>query len=216
MNKKLIIFFLLLSTSIGINSQRLKTEEIIKLSEKYLLDAVGENLFQYFKPTENISYYKLPANRFGFENSKLLKKNRRIRKNWTSIIVFWHFNYPKIDGIRSGVLVKINKQLELLEPIGLEFVPEFVWENRTSDFITIQEAIKIGNQILTKTKFDRTEPKLSFDNKRKEYIYTIINKLTNKKDIYGKESGITEILEINALTGKPYELKKGYHGIIIR
>jgi len=216
MNKKLIIFFLLLSTSFGINAQKLKTEEIIKLSEKYLLDAVGENLFQYFKPTENISYYKLPANRFGFENSKLLKKNRRIRKNWTSIIVFWHFNYPKVDGIRSGVWVKINKQLELLEPIELEFVPEFVWENRISDFITIQEAIEIGNQNLTKTKFDRTEPKLSFNNKRKEYIYTIINKLTNEKDIYGKVRGITEILEINALTGKPYELKQGYHGIIIR
>jgi len=216
MNKSIVIFALLLFTSFGINAQRLKTEEIINLSEKYLLDAVGENLFQYCKPTDDISYYKLPANRFGFENSKLLKKNRRIRKNWTSIIVFWHFDYPKVDGVRSGVWVKINKQLELHEPIELDFIPEFVWKNNPSDFITKERAIEIGNGELTKTEFERTEPKLSYDNKRKKYIYTIINKLTNEKDIFGKEQGITEILEIDALTGKPYELKQGYHGIIIR
>jgi len=216
MNRNNSTLILILFLSIGLNAQRLKTQDIIDLSEKYLIEAVGQGLFEYFKPTENISYYKLPANRFGFENSKLLKKNRRIRKNWTSILVFWHFNYPEVDGIRSGVWVKINKQLELYEPIELDFIPKFVWEKRTCDFITIEEAIEIGKQNLTKTKFDRTKPKLSFDSKRKEYIYKIINKLTSEKDIYGKERGMTEILEINALTGKAYELKQGYHGIIIR
>ena len=216
MNRNYSIFILLLFLSLGLNAQRLKTEEIKNLSEKYLREAVGQDLFQFFEPTENISYYKLPANRFGFENSKLLKRNRRIRKNWTSIFVFWHFNYPKVNGIRSGVWIKINKQLELYEPIEIDFIPKFVWEKRASDFITIEKATEIGNQNLTKTKFDRTKPKLSFDNKRNEYIYTIINKVTSEKDIYGKERGITEILEINALTGKPYELKQGYHGIIIR
>jgi|19_taG_2_1085344.scaffolds.fasta_scaffold12391_2 hypothetical protein len=216
MNRNYSIFILSLFLSLGLNAQRLKTEEIKDLSEKYLREAIGEDLFQYFEPTENISYYKLPANRFGFENSKLLKKDRRIRKNWTSILVFWHFSYPKVDGIRSGVWVKINKQLELYEPIELNFIPKFVWEKRACDFITIEEATEIGNQNLIKTKFDRTKPKLSFDNKRNEYIYTIINKLTSEKDIYGKERGMTEILEINALTGKPYELKQGYHGIRIR
>ena len=216
MNRNYSIFILLLFLSLGLNAQRLKTEEIKDLSEKYLREAVGKDLFQYFEPTENISYYKLPANRFGFENSKLLKKNRRIRKNWTSILVFWHFNYPEVDGIRSGVWVKINKQLELYEPIEQNFIPKFVLEKRACDFITIEKVTEIGNHNLTKTKFDRTKPKLSFDNKRNEYIYTIINKVTSEKDIYGKERGMTEILEINALTGKPYELKQGYHGIIIR
>lgn len=216
LNKNLIILIFLIFISSGIKAQRLNTEKIINLSEKYLLDAVGENLFQYFKLTENISYYKLPANRFGFENSKLLKKNSRIRKNWTAIFVFWHFDYPKVDGVRSGVWIKINKQLELLEPMDLDFIPKFVWGNKASDFISSEQAIEIGNKELTKTEFDRTKPKLSYDNRRKRYIYTIINKLTNEKDVFGKERGITEILEIDALTGKPYELKQGYHGIIIR
>ncbi len=215
MNRNYSIFILLLFLSLGLNAQRLKTEEIKDLSEKYLREAFGEDLFQYFEPTENISYYKLPANRFGFENSKLLKKNRRIRKNWTSILVFWHFNYPEVDGIRSGVWVKINKQLELYEPIELDFIPKFVWEKRPSDFISVEKAKLIGDKHLTKTEFGRENPKLKFDNKKSEYIYEIWNKKTQEIDLDGKKHGVLEIIKISALTGKLIEITNGYYGKIL-
>ncbi|TRZ45132.1 hypothetical protein [Robertkochia solimangrovi] len=216
MNLKYLVFISLLFVVFGLKAQRLKTEEIIELSEEFLIEAVGQDLFKYFKSTNNISCYTLPANRFGYKKSKLLKKNRRIRKNWTSIIVFWNFNYSGVEGVHSGVWVKLNKQLNLYEPIELDFIPKFVWENRASDFISVQKAIEIGNQHLTRTEFERTDPKLTYDRKRKKYIYRIINIITNTKGSSGREMGTTEILEIDALTGSTYELKYGYHGLIIR
>ncbi|WP_146035287.1 hypothetical protein [Formosa algae] len=193
----------------------MKTEEIIDLSAKYLREVVGEDLLKYFKPTENISYYKLPANRFGFENTKKLKKNRRIRKNWTKIWVFWNFNYPKVNGVRSGLWVKLNKQLELNEPIELDYIPKFVWEKRASDFISINKVKLIGDKNLTKTEFGRENPKLKFDDKKSEYIYEIWNKKTEEIDLDGKKHGVLEIIKISALTGKVIEITNGYYGKII-
>ncbi|PTX61926.1 hypothetical protein C8N46_10323 [Kordia periserrulae] len=216
MNKIHSIFIVIFLFTIEIHAQRLKTEDILDLSEKYLIESVGKDLFTYFKPTENISYYLLPANRLGYKKSKLLKKNHRIRKNWIGILVFWHFDYPKVEGVRSGVWVKISKQQKLYEPIELDFIPKFVWEKRDCDFITVQQAIEIGIKHLTQTKYGRELPTLSFDDKRKEYLYTIVNKLTSKKNRNGKESGMVEILEISALTGKVYELRHGYHGVLVR
>ena len=215
MNRNYSIFILLLLLSLGLNAQRLKTEEITDLSEKYLREAVGQDLLKYFKPTENISYYKLPANRFGFENTKKLKKNRRIRKNWTKIWVFWNFNFPEVSGVRSGLWVKINKKLELKEPIELDYIPKFVWKKRPSDFISVEKAKLIGDKHLTKTEFGRENPKLKFDDKRSEYIYEIWNKKTQEIDLDGKKHGVLEIIKISALTGKVIEITNGYYGKIL-
>ncbi|PNW25685.1 hypothetical protein BKP44_19375 [Formosa algae] len=215
MNRNYSIFTFIFFLSVLVHAQRLKTEEIIDLSAKYLREVVGEDLLKYFKPTENISYYKLPANRFGFENTKKLKKNRRIRKNWTKIWVFWNFNYPKVNGVRSGLWVKLNKQLELNEPIELDYIPKFVWEKRASDFISINKVKLIGDKNLTKTEFGRENPKLKFDDKKSEYIYEIWNKKTEEIDLDGKKHGVLEIIKISALTGKVIEITNGYYGKII-
>ncbi|MEL7270906.1 MAG: hypothetical protein AAGL34_15135 [Bacteroidota bacterium] len=211
MNRNYLIFILIIFLTVGVNAQRLKTEEIIALSEEYLREAVGQDLFKYFKPYANISHYKFPSNRFSYESFRNLKKNRRIRKNWTKIWVFWNFNYPEVDGVRSGFWVKINKQLKLHEPIELDFIPRFVWERRTSDFITVDEAKLIGDRSLTKTEFGREEPTLEFDDKTSEYFYEIRNRKTQEIDMYGRKHGVLEIIEIDALTGKIIEITNGYY-----
>ena len=206
MNRNYSLFIFLLLLTLGLNAQRLRTEKIIDLSENYLREAVGQDLLNYFEPTENISYYKLPANKFGFENTKKLKKHGRIRKNWTKIWVFWNFNYSEVNGVRSGLWIKLNKKLELIEPIELDYIPKFVWEKRPSDFISVEKAKLIGDKHLTKTEFGRENPKLKFDNKKSEYIYEIWNKKTQEIDLDGKKHGVLEIIKISALTGKVIEI----------
>lgn len=200
-----------------VNAQKSKTNDIIALSKELLTESVGTDLIKYFDFSEpNGSFYNLKKNRFGHVPRKSFEPHKRLRKNWTEIWVHWYFNYPRIKGVHSGLWVKLNSRLELIEPIELDFIPSFVWDNKPSNFISIERATEIGNSKLTQTEFERTEPKLSYDNKKKKYIYTIQNKLTSEKDNNGKERGILEILEIDAVTGKPYELIKGYHGIYIR
>jgi hypothetical protein len=215
MNKNYSIFILLLFLSLGLNAQRLKTQEIIDLSKKHLREAVGQDLLKYFEPFEDISYYTLPSNRFGFENMKDLRKNGRIRKNWTKIWVFWNFNYPLVDGVRSGLWVKLNKKLELIEPIELDYIPKFVWEKRPSDFISVEKAKLIGDKHLTKTEFGKENPRLKFDSRKSEYIYEIWNRKTQVIDSDGKKHGVLEIISINALTGKVIEITEGYYGKIL-
>ena len=215
MNRNYSLFIFLLLLTLGLNAQRLRTEKIIDLSENYLREAVGQDLLNYFEPTENISYYKLPANKFGFENTKKLKKHGRIRKNWTKIWVFWNFNYSEVNGVRSGLWIKLNKKLELIEPIELDYIPKFVWEKRPSDFISVEKAKLIGDKHLTKTEFGRENPKLKFDNKKSEYIYEIWNKKTQEIDLDGKKHGVLEIIKISALTGKVIEITNGYYGKIL-
>ncbi len=215
MNRNYSPFILLLLFTLGLNAQQLRTEKIIDLSEKYLREAVGQDLLKYFEPTENISYYKLPANRFGFENTKKLKKNGRIRKNWTKIWVFWNFNYPEVNGVRSGLWIKLNKKLGLIEPIELDYIPKFVWKKRPSDFISVEKAKLIGDKHLTKTELGRENPKLKFDDKKSEFIYEIWNKKTQEIDLDEKKHGVLEIIKISALTGKVIEITNGYYGKIL-
>lgn len=213
MDKSYPIFILSLFLSLGIKAQRLKTDEIIDLSEKYLTESVGHELIQYFDLAEpNGSYYKLQENRFGYNPTKHFKPKSKLKKNWTEIWVHWNFNFPKIKGVQSGLWVKLNKKLKLLEPIKLNFIPSFVWENRDSDFISIEQASEIGNRNLTKTEYGKERPKLRFDDKLGKYVYEISNKKTQKIDSSGKKHGVLEIVKLDALNGKFIETNYGYYG----
>lgn len=210
-----ITLIIILSCIIA-NAQRLKTNDIITLSKELLTESVGVDLIQYFdfsKP--NGSFYKLEKNRFGYEPTKSFEPNRALRKNWAEIWVHWNFNFPEIDGVRSGLWVKLNKNLELIEPIELDFIPTFVWENKPSDFIPIEKAKEIGEKNLTKTEFGTEQPKLTFDSQLKQYVYEIWNKKTQEIDSDGKKHGVLEIIKISALSGKVIEITNGYYGKII-
>jgi len=185
-------------------SQRLKAEDVNTLSKQHLLKAVGPDLMTYFKSTNDISYYTLPKNRYGYEKSKLLKRNKRIRKKWTYIYIFWHFKYPEIEGIRSGFWVKFDKELKLIEPINLDFIPPFLWNKEPSNFISKKEATQIGNQHLSMYKLERSAPKLTFDRRRKKYIYTLTNRLPNSANSWGLEYSCLEILVLSAVSGEVY------------
>jgi hypothetical protein len=214
MNRNYLVLLILL-LSIGLNAQKLKTQKIIDISEKYLEEAVGKNLLKYFNKTENISFYKLPENRFGFEKTKKLQKNGSVRRKWTKIWVFWNFNFPEIEGVRSGLWIKLNKKLELEEPIKLDFITKFVWEKRPSDFISIDKAKLIGDKHLTKTEFGKENPKLKFDDKKNKYVYVIFNKITQEIDKHGEKKGNLEIIKIDTLTGKVIKITNGYYGKIL-
>jgi len=210
MKKTVTLLFIL--TFLGLNAQRLKTEMIIEQSEMILRNIIGQDLIKYFAPTEGISFYRLKENRFGFVSTKKLKKNGKTRRKWIEIWVHWRFEYPSIQGLSSALWIKLDKNLNPLEPLELNIIPDFIWNNKPSNFISINDAEKIGERNLTRTNFGIDDLKLSFDSKLNMYVYEICNKKTQDLDSDGKKHGVLEIIKISALTGEVIEIIDGYYG----
>ena len=116
----------------------------------------------------------------------------------------------------NGTWLKLVKNLYLIEPINLSFIPHFLLENRKCDFITKQKALKIGIENFKESGIKINEPILIFNIETNSYVYRVENVLTKSKNIIGKDTGKTEVLIINPLSGKIIERIEGLYGIIIR
>jgi hypothetical protein len=208
------IFFLLIF--LNSKGQKLESNEVIKITENYLKEAVGERLIDYFNFSDpNGSFYKMQKSKNGYQPTKSLGRNKKIKRNYTEIWIHWNFNFPEIKGVNSGLWVKLDKDLKLLEPIELDFIPDFLWKNQKSDFIGFEKAKEIGSLKLTKPNFGTDEPQLKFDSKEKVYVYEIWNKVTESTEYDGKKHGKLEIIRINALTGQMLKNTSGYYGKIL-
>lgn len=210
---KIIIRIMLLQFVLASYGQKVKSNDAIRISEHYIKEAVGERLFSYFNfSSPNGSFYVMEKNRIGYTASKSLSPNKRIKKNFTEIWVHWNFNFPEIKGVRSGLWVKLDKDLKLLEPIELEYIPLFLWNNEPSNFIGIEKVKEIADTKITKPNYGTDAPVLNFDSKAKLYVYEIWNKITESIDDDGKKHGALEIMKIDALSGEVLEKASGYYG----
>lgn len=211
---KFKILFIFLIFPFIMFSQKIKTENIIKASNSILTLEVGQNLFKYFTVSEG-SYYKYRTNNNHETTEKFLSK-KGLHKNVTEIWILYHFECEELQNARSGLWVKLNEKLNLIEPLKIEFIPNFLKNNLPSNFITNENAEKIVEKSFKQKGFEISKPKLKFDEKKGKYIYFSINKVTKTKNANGKDCGETEIVEIDALNGELLSLEKGSYGIIIR
>lgn len=196
--------------------QKIKSNDAIQVSENYLREAVGERLITYFNFSKpNGSFYRIEKNRFGYQATKSLCPNKRIKRNFREIWVHWNFNFSELEGVNSGLWVKLDKELKLLESIELDFIPLFLWKNESTNFIGIEKAKEIARVNKTNPNFGTDEPKLMFYDKEKVYVYEIWNKITENVEYDGKKHGKLEILKVNALTGQLLEKTNGYYGKIL-
>ncbi|NHM02847.1 hypothetical protein [Flavobacterium difficile] len=211
---KLKFLFVYLIFPLSIFSQKIKTENIIKTTDSILTATIGENLFKYFTISEG-SFYKYKTNNNYNTTGKFLSK-RVLRKKVTEIWVLYHFQSEELQIVETGFWIKLNEKLNLIEPIKIDFIPDFLKNNSPSNFITIENAENIAIKSFKEKGFEISKPKLKFDEKKGKHIYYSINKVTKSKNAYGQDCGETEIIEIDAISGEVLSLIKGYYGLIIR
>ena len=205
--------FLLIFSFIINHAQNLKTSDVIKASDSILSKNINSELFHFFTVSDG-SYYK-----YSIDNSTKIGKfkyDKKLKKQIDEIWIHYHFKYPKIDGIKGGTWVKLDSKLNLIETISLEFIPNFLWKNQESNFISKELALKIAVENFKKDGIKIENPELFFDIKLKLYVYIITNKLNEYKNSAGKPSGNTEVIKINAENGNIAETFDGYYGLIIR
>ena len=210
---KSIIYIILLLPLLAY-TQKLETKEVIRVSDSILKSVVGENLFNHFDISEG-SYYKYKKKSTHNTYGKFLSK-KNLRKNVIEIWVLYHFEHEKLEGARSGLWIKLNENLKLIEPLAINFIPTFLQNNSESNFINNSKAEEIARKSFKENGFEISKPKLTFDEKSSKYLYYSINKVTKTKNENGQDAGETEIIGIDAITGEVVSLQKGYYGLIIR
>lgn len=209
----LILLFLLSSSCLTLSAQRLKTQYVIKVADSLLRENTNPEIFKHFLGYEG-SYQKFKEGKFYSTRSFIHKK--KLKRNVEEIWILYHFNYPKVDGLRHGAWIKLDKNLKLIEPINLNFIPEFLWKNRESNFISKQEALKIGIKNFKESGIKLNEPSLEFNKETNSFNFRVENVLTKSKNIMGKDTGEMEVLLIDPISGEIKERKKAIYGVIIR
>ena len=213
MNNKYLILTFCFFCILSVNAQRIETQEIIRISDSILLANTNGRIFDCFQISVG-SYYKYQSkNRLAI--GKFLEK-RKLKSNVKEIWVLYSFMCRE-EGVRGGVWVKLDNNLKLIEPLDLDFIPKFVWENRPSDFMTKQKALKQGISYFRNDGIAIWEPELEYNVKLKRYIYRITNVLTKAKDIFtGKDIGNAETAIIDAYSGELLDIQEWTYGLIIR
>ena len=182
--------------------------------DSLLKSQVGDRLFQYFSISDG-SYYSYVDKRNKNWTGKFLSKNR-LPKSFVTLNFLYHFNYPEIEGVRSGTWLIVDRDFKQINTLNLGFIPYFLKDDKPSNFISFDSSLIIAKNNFTQKGLVITTPELSYNNKLKLYTYTICNELTRTLNQAGKDSGEMEVIEINAVTGKIERLEKSYYGVIIR
>lgn len=194
-----------------LKGQSYDTRMIISKADSILRHTVNDSIYQYFK-FDSGSYYDYSGffrkcdfnkNYVGFLNGwgvKRLTQTKRTKGKFRNTDVRFHFEHPKIKEIRGMTFVKFDENLNLVEPLYLDFIPDFIKENRDCDFISNDTALKIAKDSLKQKGLYGIKPYLSYDFHRKRYTYEIDNALTEVKDAYGNNTGNMEVLIIDAIT----------------
>ena len=209
-----LIFIGLLLLSINATSQTTKTKQAVAIAGSILKTKIGDRLYQYFS-LSNGTYYTYVDRRKRQMTGKFLS-NKKLPRSFSTLNFLYHFDYPEIKGVRGGLWLIVDKNFKLLDTLNFDFIPSFLTQNKTSNFISIDTALTIAKANFKQKGFEITTPELAYNDKLKQYTFTTYNKLTKILNQAGKDSGEMEIVEINALTGKIERIDKGHYGLIIR
>jgi hypothetical protein len=171
---------------------------IIDKADSILKLRVGDRLHQYFKYDSNSYYeYKRFNNR---SHWKALIKSKKTKGKFINTDVRFYLDYPLIKGISGTAHIEFDSNLNLVGSLNLDFIPDFLLQNKDCDFISNESALKVASDSLKEKGLYEIKPYLHFDLQRKRYVYEINNTLTVKKDAFGNSHGDMEVLIIDAIT----------------
>lgn len=204
---RFIYFIICFTFYSSVFAKNISTDKVITVADSILVSKVGENLKKYFELSTDGSHYKYLVSNKRMETEQFLDL-KKIKKDVTEIWVLYHFNYTKIEGMKAGIWIKLDSNLQLIEEPNLNMVPEFLINTTAPSFISKKDAKAIALKIFTEKGADISEPKLQYVKKNEKYIYTIANK-TMKQNIREME-----IVELDVFTGKLLSKYESYNGLI--
>jgi len=205
MKKTLTILILILSFKNSFSQKKEINPEVIKKSEFYLKNAVGENLFKYFEISPWYTEYYQHKTK---ARKRIRKKNyTRKKKNYTNIKkVKFNLNHPdfQYEHIPKYSTVILDFDLNLIEKIDIDYIPKFLLENKPSNWLNERKIDSIAETKKMKKGIKPIRKTLFFDTKSKKYYWKITNQL-NEKSRFSCDVEVLEIDPVNGIVLKQYE-----------
>ncbi len=208
---------------ITLDGQNYDTQMIIQRADSILRQNINDSIYKYFV-YDSDSYYKFSGffrkSNFlqKYEGSlngwgtKRLLKSKRTKGHFIETDVRFKFNYTHFKGIKGIGFITFDSLLNLKEPPYLAFIPNFLWQQKSCDFLSYEKALNISKSSFKYKGIEPLSQYLEYDPKFKTYIFVIANTISKRKDIYGNYTGDNEIVIIDAVTGKVLDYYKGWYG----
>ncbi|MDV7140985.1 hypothetical protein R3X28_19010 [Maribacter sp. TH_r10] len=211
MKKTITILILILSFKSSFSQKKELEPEVIKKAEFYLKKAVGEDLFEYFELASwYIEYYQHKSK----AKKRIRKKNyTRKKKNYINIKkVGFNLNHPdfKYENISKYSTVILDFDLNLIEKIDIDYIPQFLLENKPSNWLNENKIDSIAETNKMKKGIKPITKTLTFDTKSKKYYWKVTNQL-NEKSRYRCDMEVLEIHPVNGIVLKQYETEYNIH-----
>ena len=177
---------------------------------------VNDSLLKYCS-FDSSSYYSY-TNVFGrFKCKKLLEskntKGRFINTwiHWNIYVPYPNCPEPNYDTIIGRVIVRFDKNLKLQDEFYCKFIPDLNWVKKKYRFFNKKEAIQIAQIQHLQTGIEPLYGYFIFSEKYQTFIWQISNTLSKTVDSRGNSSGMCEVLDIDAITGKVLEHSTSYY-----
>ena len=204
--KQLIIIILTFSLSTTIFGQKYLTADIKSKADSILRIYLGEFVFNNYCSYDINTYYEYKGI-FGKTHWETLNKFKKTKGKFVKVDMRWNLAIPypvcpAFDTIRGKTSFLIDN---LLRPAGkpyLEFIPDFYWNKDSCYLINREKAFTIARQQNLKIGIDKMKARIIYDSKTKTFTWEVSQTLWSKKDGFNNDYGESEIVSIDAITGK--------------
>jgi hypothetical protein len=210
------------------SAQTYTYEQILSKADSTVRTQVNQDLLKYFhRDSVVIKYdFRRPHWRKYLNRQGEIRKGEKTKGHFQYALIYYNFYFkePVINAdLHKGYLTfsidilfdsRLNPRFCQGDPsdfnfdspgqthVDLSFIPAYVKENRTCDFIPMQRAIEIGKQANIKNGIEPITATLDYDGgDLKRYCWWINSPLTREKHddhIHGEADTVT----IDAVTGK--------------
>ena len=206
----IITFLLIVPICFG---QQYNSADIIKKADSILIAAVGQKIFKDYYHYDLSSYYEY-MNKSGKTKGKGLGHNKQTEGKFVNVSVRYIFCLHKYNTPCNTTFIEFDSLLNLIEPLNMDFIPNYVIRNDSCNFISDSSALAIAKNNFKEKGIHPVHIYLEWDYKEKLYVWTADNILTEQKDAFGNNYGELELIRINALNGTILSQRKSVYGAL--
>ena len=207
------IFILLLLPAIVFGKKhKLKTADIVALSDSILKERTGDMLFRYCK-LDNGSYYSYKKG--DKTRYKLLAGTEKLPRRFAEAYLTYNFQMPypecpDYDTVAGTITITLQKQDTVLLLMGepdLSFIPETAKNRESCKVISSQEALAIAKKDTVKLGVTRPFARLEYDAASGSFRWVVESLLWNERDFQNDIPAQKDRVIVDAVSGAVIEHK---------
>ena len=192
-----ILFCFILVSSFG---QKYYSADIIKKADSIMVATVGQKIFEEHYQFDSASYFESKTS-FNDDFIKTLTKTKKTKGEIKLINVRYTFYIKKFEQPFVWTGLVFDKDLNLKKPVDTSFIPKFILQGLTNDFLTKADVLQIAKSKFVKKGLKPIETSLIYDYNKNIYVWSVVNIINEWKGYKDEISRDIELLEIDAKNG---------------